>query len=537
MIAALQRVQGEMRLAEAPPSLVDQVGEVARSLQVGTMTGAPPQLEAAVLQRLPAARLALPTQDLFRRSGRVARALWAAPNLDQRRALFERWFYPPSHPTPTRLADLGAGYGEFTLLLANRYPLTHVWSSDAESVMGLAGPLATENIIDASGQTFEELVRLVRAPGEKPLLFDRVYAVMPNLVSIGDFVDASLCLVAEHGEAHFLTEALHAADEARLLFEANGFEAVRIEIPREVAPPTGSIRCLGDNQEILYWIAARRRLGTDFFAFPRGNPFRPLPSLRRLRIGHIDIENPRASEVLLMLVSLFRRPLPVEDLLGAFCRGVPRYCLNSLTLSPAGENGRVVVQGVIANDHEEAAGSFELLVPAEPSSGEPWTAQGRSFDSWMRHGRFRILSSKRLGLARTVHQGFLPFLADLGVDRFDATLQGEGSFVFPHLGFDFRSSAVRDRLRREFAVRIDSKRIRLSPEERERFFRIRHAWDLADFTTENGRLIGQEFLLYRGKHVPEGWEGTFHLRRDYPGWRRLFVRSGHDSADATSTGE
>ncbi len=471
----------------------------------------------------PAVRLFLPREPLFEQPGPLAVALWGAPTAEEARTLFNRWFYP-QHPV-ARLADLGAGYGDFSVDLARRHPEATVWSVDSEMIPRLSLPGAGSNILNLGGFSFDVFVETVlRGPAE-PLLFDRVYVILPNLVSIGGFADTAMRVVSDRGEIHILTEGLHAAVGAQVFFEKNNFEVRRITVPLDVMPQTACMR--GVREEVLYWVVARRRNPTHFVP-PRPDPTAVPPSPDELVVRGVGIEGRQDHRWSASLERLFGFPISPNDLLWAFSMKGTDYHLTRLSVTE-GDHGEIVFWGNLATAVGRPAGEFTRVIPKPPKLGDPWIASGVGFDVWGT-GERNAPRKGGAGVARLNHQRFLTFLADLGVDRFDLVATKDGSYVWAHLGFDFAGLRDREELKREFREWLRDRRITLSSQKEEDLRSLVHAWELAGFAEETGRPLGREFLLWRGWHVPLGWNAVFHLRPDSECWERLVTSTGSRTA-------
>ncbi len=375
-----------------------------------------------------------------------------------------------------------------------------------------------ENIYNLGGFSFEEVSARVTS-GEHPIFFDRVYALMPNLQATGIFAKTAADLVLPDGQIHFLSEALFAIDRAREVLEESGFETVRLSVPPDVVPQVGMIRFRGKNDR-LYWLAARRRPAHSF-PFPPFHPGEPASGSARVQIGERTLGHIISPDILWEILPLLHQAVPFEDLARGFLVSHGGLKVDDLRLSfSKSPKKELIILGNIVDAAGECAGTFTRAIPKPPKPGERWVAEGRGMSMYPAK-RIGDTDYRRRGFGRVLLIHFLRFLKDLGVDAFRMSVERDGNYVWPHLGFDFIDSATRDRFKEELSKWLWHRAL-LTPPRREAVERIAHAWEMADFQDETMGPLGRRFLLGREQEEAAEWQAVFDLRSDYPGWSRLY---------------
>ncbi len=452
---------------------------------------------------------------------KVAACAWRAGNEPLAREAFARGFFPAGVAGP--IADLGTGYGDFAIDLARRYPGCSVWGVDSGPILGWQGRKGLpSNLLDCGETHFDDFVRAVRDPqfGD-PCTFDLAYILYPNPTAVGAFLSAAQGVVGKQGEIHLLTELEDTARWAEHALTRGGFLVRSAMLPPEVSGVTGYGRLLSSS-DTVHWLVARHHR-PDEFVIPPVKAMSPVPWPNYLRIGNKRFQERDRGPATEALSQIFGRPIDLDQLLGAVRIDVPGVYLDQLCLVPEDE-GAVSFEGYFVDADGQWCGHFIRSLPATPISGGLWISEGYGFNSHEKHGK-RITKKMKHGIARSWHQHFLPFLAAQGVDLFQLTATEKGSYAWASLGFDFRNEEVRQELIDEFRVWLvcDARNTTLDDRARS----LQHAWDLADFTDENGVRLGRDFLLWRGITAPQGWESSFSLHPSYPGWRRLFRANGN----------
>jgi len=212
----------------------------------------------------------------------------------------------------------------------------------------------------------------------------------------------------------------------------------------------------------------------------------------------------------------FGFPILLNDLLAAFAVDLPGYRLSHLELEFIGQS-YFDIRGTIkpCSGGPEAA-VFRRSIPARPNSNQHWIARS--------HGiAIADQALQRQGLGRLLTQRFLAFLHRLGVDGLDFNVSKAGTFVFPRLGFDFAHTGARNRVKIQFREYLKEKFPFRERDDDDRWAKIEHAWEVADYQLSNGYPAGRDFLFDLGNlGAASSYPVRFWTKSDYEGWGLLF---------------
>lgn len=458
---------------------------------------------------------ALPLRLLPFQLAQIAASAWQARGEGQARNVFDRGFFPAG--VRDRIVDLGTGHGEFAIALSWRYPECYVWGVDREDSPPLQGRHLPSNLFLCSETGLNEFLQAMQgAELGPPMVFDLVYILFPNLSLVENFLSAALAVVSDHGTIQLLTESPQGAEFTAKLLAQKGFLVREASLPPQVGTVTSYGRSLAPSDEV-HWVVARCYQPGEFVIPPvGGHPSPDWPNFLKINEGRFSEQQRHSAEA--QLSNLFGRSIDIDLFLHAVGVGVPKISLDQLMVRRT-ETGSILIDGGFADDSDDRCGSFQRSIPPPPAPGEPWIAVGSGFDSYFEYRR-EIVERMKRGIARSWHQRFLPFLAWLGVDRFELNATQSGSYAWARLGFDFRDDGVRTEMIEGFRVWLATNFF--PPSLDDRASSLRHAWDLADFTDEAGRELGKDFLLWWGEAKSRQWLARFSLHPTYPGWHRLF---------------
>lgn len=325
------------------------------------------------------------------------------------------------------------------------------------------------------------------------------------------------------GERHLFTPDEEEASLLAFSLSRDGYEVKRLPVPADAVAGWGAAgsEVMGLPAKATHWIAARaggneisRLIVRRFEEGLKGS----VPPVFQVDGKSFDGAGAELSEALFWL---FGMPVSPREVSLGFAadleQNVKGFRLEKLILSRC-LGSAVSIFGAIASSTGEVAGKFEMVLPQAPLPGQVWLAEG--------DGTAIFGDNRRRGVGRFLYASILGFLYRLGVDAFDMRANQDGRYVWPHLGFDFQKSGDREAAKtglRDYLIRNG---IHLSEEKERELARVRHAWEISDFRTEEGIEAGKEFLFEESRLKNDVLLLRFRLQPDYPGWRLLLKTGG-----------
>lgn len=434
------------------------------------------------------------------------------------RILFRAWLYPSRHQD-LKIGIIGSGGGDLAVTMGHLSPAASIYLFDD------ATPLfaSADNIHPMKETRFESRPYHRDRFGNR-IFFDRIYFLFPPETALFSMLEAIGESLAAGGRILFAFNDLQTTRKGRSLLDRRGLETWEASIPAGPFCP-GLDPILSETRaghRLQYLLVARFSN-----AWNRRRPTLPIPDQEpplppRLKVGPFRITNQEDRRAFRQMIRCFGQPVLLSDLLRGVSVNNGTHQLTTLSLRR--ENRGVKLEGIFSEPARMEIGArFGRIIHRRPNGRERWISTGAGFTSKVRLKWVQWDHSHR-GIARRFHQNFFLFLALLGVDEYQMGADKDGSYVWPHLGFDFAEPELRIKMVGEFKQWMRRNGVRISTSTRARIDEVTHAWELADFADETGRPLGKEFLLWRGKQRKLGpWGGlVFRMRPDFKGWSRLF---------------
>ncbi len=315
-------------------------------------------------------------------------------------------------------------------------------------------------------------------------------------------------------ETHLFTDGAREAQKLADEMIQHGLLVRYSSIPKRLLPGHSAAHSIRSS---LQWLVAQA--GAN-------EAMRRLPPLRHVsphtQPPQIYLSSPQQDRTLMrdndfnkLSQKLWGQSVSRAELIASFEIDLPSFTLKELSIR-IDNNKTVHFHGIIATNEGHAIGSFKRAIPQPPSPGKDWIATGDGFN--IHPNGFR-----GHGIARGLTQKFLSFCERIGVDALEFKVGDAGCYVWPRLGFDFATKQTRNAMKVRFAEYLHQRNIRLTPEERQEFAAIKHAWQLAEFTLTDGRHVGEGFLLYHGQKTKpsQTYQARFWVDPNYPGWITL----------------